>query len=220
MKTNFPRILTTTALCLAALGVSSCISRLHRVAYEYPRTYEGAGLEDNSVSTDGDAGSMKLTKRLYVYECDGQWYLPVSRICYTKKVVQVEPTIAYLIDNVSHEDKQQYYLPISPEFAGKLRTASRHRSSQRELTDYITQTRLLASLPPQAKAYPVLMPIGGEENGDLLVQTDAHVGPSAILAYPAAAVLFVVDIPVTVASTTFAIMGFIISILLNGGIVH
>ena len=71
MKTNFPRILTTTALCLAALGVSSCISRLHRVAYEYPRTYEGAGLEDNSVSTDGDAGSMKLTKRLYVYECNG-----------------------------------------------------------------------------------------------------------------------------------------------------
>ena len=64
------------------------------------------------------------------------------------------------------------------------------------------------------------MPIGGEENGDLLVQTDAHVGPSAILAYPAAAVLFVVDIPVTVASTTFAIMGIIISILLNGGIVH
>lgn len=54
----------------------------------------------------------------------------------------------------------------------------------------------------------------------MLVQTDAHVGPSAIPAYPAAAVLFVVDIPVTVASTTFAIMGIIISILLNGGIVH
>ena len=120
----------------------------------------------------------------------------------------------------SHEDKQQYYLPISPEFAGKLRTASRHRSSQRELTDYITQTKLLASLPSQAKAYPVLMPIGGEENGDLLVQTDAHVGPSAILAYPAAAVLFVVDSPVTVASTTVAILGVITSILLNGDIVH
>ena len=218
--TIFRKILTTTALCLAAAGLSSCVSRLHRVAYEYPRTYEGAGVEDNSVSTGDNAADMRLTKRLYVYECGGQWYLPVSRICYTKKVIQVEPTIAYLIDNVSHEDKQQYYLPISPEFAGKLRTASRHRSSQRELTDYITQTKLLASLPSQAKAYPVLMPIGGEENGDLLVQTDAHVGPSAILAYPAAAVLFVVDIPVTVASTTVAILGVITSILLNGDIVH
>ena len=29
MKTNFPRILTTTALCLAALGVSSCRLALH-----------------------------------------------------------------------------------------------------------------------------------------------------------------------------------------------
>ena len=217
---TIPRILATTALCLAAMGLSSCVSRMHRVAYEYPRSYEGAWLENNNVPKDGNAADMKLTKRLYVYECGGQWYLPVSRICYTKKVVQEEPTIAYLIDNVSHEDKQQYYLPISPEFAGKLRTASRHRSSPRDLRDYITQTRLLASLPSQAEAYPVLMPIGGEENGDLLVQTDAHVGPSAILAYPAAAVLFVVDIPVTVASTTFAIMGIIISILLNGGIVH
>ena len=217
---TLPRILASSSLCLAAVGLSSCISRMHRVAYEYPRSYEGAWLENNNVPKDGNAANMKLTKRLHVYECDGQWYLPVSRICYTKKVIQVEPTIAYLIDNVSHEDKQQYYLPISPEFAGKLRTASRHKSSQRELTDYITQTKLLASLPSQAKAYPVLMPIGGEENGDLLVQTDAHVGPSAILAYPAAAVLFVVDIPVTVASTTVAILGVITSILLNGDIVH
>ena len=222
MKTNFPRILTTAALCLAALGVSSCISRLHRVAYEYPRSYEGAGLEDNSVSTGGDAGSMKLTKRLYVYECDGQWYLPVSRICYTMKVIQGEPdtTHAYQIANVSHEDKRQYYLPISPEFAGKLRTASRVRSRQNELTDYITQPKLLTTLPPQAKAYPILMPIAHGRNGDLLVQTDAHVGPSSILAYPAAALLFVVDIPVTVASTTVAILGVITSILLNGDIVH
>ena len=220
MKTNFPRILTTTALCLAALGVSSCISRMHRVAYEYPRTYEGAGLEDNSVSTDGDAGSMKLTKRLYVYECDGQWYLPVSRICYTKKVIQGEPDTsqAYQIANVSHEDKRQYYLPISPEFAGKLRTSSRVRSRQSELTDYITQPMLLTTLPPQAKAYPILMPIADGKNGDLLVQTDAHVGPSAILAYPAAAVLFVVDIPVTVVSSTVAFIVVGTSILLTGHI--
>lgn len=220
MKTNFPRILTTTALCLVTMGVNSCISRMHRVAYEYPRTYEGAGLEDNSVSTGGDAGSMKLTKRLYVYECDGQWYLPVSRICYTMKVIQCEPdsSQAYQIANVSHEDKRQYYLPISPEFAGKLRTASRVRSRQNELTDYITQPKLLTSLPQQAKAYPILMPIADGKYGDLLVQTDAHVGPSAILAYPAAALLFVVDIPVTVVSSTVAFIGVGTYVLVTGRI--
>lgn len=204
---SFFRILATTALCLAAVGVSSCISRLHRVAYEFPRSYEGAGLESNSVDTKGNAANMKLTKRLYVYESGGQWYLPVSRIRYTKKVVQGEPEMAYRIANVSHEDRRQYYLLISSEFAGKLRTASRFRRRQNELSDYITQPKLLTSLPPQAKAYPILLPIADGRNGDLLVQTDAHVGPSVILAYPAAAVLFVVDIPVTVVSSAFAFIG-------------
>lgn len=89
--------LLLTILC--ALGMSSCVSRMHQVAYEYPRTYEGAGLESNSVTTESDAGNMKLTKRLYVYECDGQWYLPVSRICYTKKVLQGEPDTAQAISD-------------------------------------------------------------------------------------------------------------------------
>ena len=217
---SFRKILATTALCLAAVGLSSCISRMHRVAYEYPRTYEGVGIEDNSVSTGGDAGSMKLTKRLYVYECDGQWYLPVSRICYTKKVIQGEPDTsqAYQIANVSREDKRQYYLPISSEFAGKLRTASQIWRRQDEFTDYITQHKLLTSLPQQAKAYPILMPIADGKNGDLLVQTDTHVGPSAILAYPVAAVLFVVDIPVTVVSSTVAFIGVGTYVLVTGRI--
>ena len=221
-KFQFSRILATTALCLAAVGLSSCISRMHRVAYEYPRTYEGAGLEDNCVSTDGDASSMKLTKRLYVYECDGQWYLPVSRICYTMKVIQVEPDTsqAYQIANVSREDKRQYYLPISSEFAGKLRTASQIWRRQDELTDYITQPKLLTSLPQQAKAYPILMPIALGKNGDLLVQTDTHVGPSAILAYPMAALLFVVDIPITVVSSTVAFTVAGTYILLTGNIIY
>ena len=60
---TIPRILATTALCLAAMGVSSCISRLHREAYEFPRSYEGVRLENNSVSQNGNAANMKLTKR-------------------------------------------------------------------------------------------------------------------------------------------------------------
>lgn len=202
MKTIFFRIFATTALCLAAVGLSSCVSRLHRVAYEYPRRYEGAWLENNSVPIDGNAANMQLTKRMYVYECCGEWYLPVYRICYTRKVIQGDPETAYRIANVSHEDKRQYYLPISSEFAGKLRTASRHGSRQNELTNHIKPTGLLTSLPQQAKAYPVLMPIYNCENEDLLVQTDAHVRPSAILAYPAAALLFVVDVPTTVVAST------------------
>ena len=218
--TIFRKILATTALCLAAAGMSSCVSRLHRVAYEFPRSYEGAGLESNRVDTKGNAANMKLTKRLYVYESGGQWYLPVSRIRYTKKVVQGEPEMAYRIANVSHEDQRQYYLLISSEFAGKLRTDSRFCRRQNELTDYITQPKLLTSLPQQAKAYPILMPIADGKNGDLLVQTDAHVGPSAILAYPMAALLFVVDIPVTVVSSTVAFTVAGTYILLTGNIIH
>ncbi|MBR5887685.1 MAG: hypothetical protein IKZ07_05690 [Akkermansia sp.] len=205
MKTIFHKILATTALCLAVAGLSSCISRLHREAYEFPRSYEGVWLENNSVSQDGSAANMKLTKRLYVYECDGQWYLPVSRIQYKKSVrwYQWKP---YEMGDISYEDKQQYYLPISAEFAGILRTPSRlcweppafgsHKS------DLVQSTELLKALPPQAKPYPILCPVSGfDEPGVCLAQTDTHVGPSAILAYPAAALLFVVDVPVTVVST-------------------
>lgn len=75
---HIPRILASAALCLAAVGLNSCISRMHRVAYEFPRSYEGAWLQNNSEPVNGNGANMKLTKRLYVYECNGQWYLPVS----------------------------------------------------------------------------------------------------------------------------------------------
>ena len=122
----FSKILTTCALCLAAVVMSSCISRLHREAYEFPRSYEGVYLENNSVSQNGNAADMKLTKRLYVYECNGQWYLPVTRIQY-KKSVQWDQWEPCEMGDIFYEDKQQYYLPISAEFAGILRTPSRHR---------------------------------------------------------------------------------------------
>ncbi|MBR3944923.1 MAG: hypothetical protein IKK15_07495, partial [Akkermansia sp.] len=82
------KILAITALSLAAVGLSSCVSHLHRVAYEFPRSYEGAWLQNNSESINDYAADMRLTKRLYVYECNGQWYLPVSRIQYRKSVIQ------------------------------------------------------------------------------------------------------------------------------------
>ncbi|MCI6980998.1 MAG: hypothetical protein MR894_02130 [Akkermansia muciniphila] len=202
----FQKILTTTALCLAAVGLSSCISRLHREAYEFPRSYEGVRLENNSVSIDNNAANMKLTKRLYVYECNGQWYLPVSRIQY-KKSVQWYQWKPYEMGDISYEDKQQYYLPITEEFARELRTPSRHRwdppAFGSHKSNLVHSTKLLKALPPQARPYPILCPVSGfDEPGVWLAQTDTHVGPSAILAYPAAALLFVVDVPVSVVSTT------------------
>lgn len=207
MKPIFHKILATSALCLAAVGLSSCISRLHREAFEFPRSYEGVCLESNSVSQNGNAANMKLTKRLYVYECDGQWYLPVSRIQY-KKSVQWYQWKPYEMGDISYEDKQQYYLPISSEFAGILRTPSRLRwdaptFGSHKSEHLLLSTELLNTLPPQAKPYPILCPVSGfDEPGVWLVQTKTHVGPSAIWAYPAAALLFVVDVPVTVVSTT------------------
>ena len=196
------KILATTALCLAAVGLSSCISRLHREAYEFPRSYEGVRLENNSVAIDNNAANMKLTKRLYVYECNGQWYLPVSRIQY-KKSVQWYQWKPYEMGDISYEDKQQYYLPISAELAKILRTASRECMVSHELAPRIHSTKLLNALPPQAKPYPILCPVSGfDEPGVWLAETDTHVGPSAIWAYPAAALLFLVDVPVTIVSTS------------------
>ena len=201
------RILATTALCLAAVGVSSCISRLHREAYEFPRSYEGVRLENNSVAIDNNAANMKLTKRLYVYECNGQWYLPVSRIQY-KKSVQWYQWKPYEMGDISYEDKQQYYLPITEDFARELRAPSRLRwdapaFGSHKSEHLIQSAELIKALPPQAKPYPILCPVSGfDEPGVWLAETDTHVGPSAIWAYPAAALLFLVDVPVTIVSTS------------------
>lgn len=123
---SIPRILATTALYLAAVGgQSSCVSRLHRVAYEFPRSYEGAWMQNNSEAINDNAANMRLTKRLYVYESNGQWYLPVSRIQYRKSVIQGDRRKPYEITDISHADKGQYYLPISAELAKELCTSRR-----------------------------------------------------------------------------------------------
>ena len=197
------KILAITALSLAAVGLSSCVSRLHRVAYEFPRSYEGAWLQNNSESINDYAADMRLTKRLYVYECKGQWYLPVSRIQYRKSVIQGDRWKPYELADISHEDKRQYYLPISAELAKELCTSRRLGLAAHTLAPCIHATELLSTMPPQARPHPILCPVYGEDGaGFWLAETDAHVGPSAIWAYPAAAILFVVDVPVTVVSTT------------------
>ena len=211
-RTFFFLCLLLSVLC------SSCISRMHRVAYEYPRRYEGAWLPNNSEPTDNNAAAMKLTKRLFVYECDGQWYLPVSRISYRKRTEQGGPDIPYTLTDISHADKQPYYLPISAELAVYLRTPHHCDTKQQQLTDRIQTPELLTALPPRAKAYPILRPIysyGSE--GDLLVQTESHVGPSALWAYPATALLFVADVPVTVVSSAVGGLFFGIDALLYPG---
>ena len=204
MPTPFLRILVTTALCLAVgAGLSSCVSRLHRVAYEFPRSYEGAWLQGNSEAINGNAANMRLTKRLYVYECNGQWYLPVSRMQYRKSVIQGARQKAYEISDISHADKRQYYLPISAELAKELCTSRRHGLASHELAPRIQATELLSSLPPQARPHPILCPVYGMDEAEFcLAQTESHVGSSAVWAYPASALLFVVDVPLTVVSTT------------------
>lgn len=195
------RVLLLLFLLLSVL-CSSCISRMHRVAYEYPRSYEGAWLPNNSEPTDNNAAAMKLTKRLFVYECDGKWYLPVTRISYRKRAQQGDPDIPYQIADISYADKQPYYLPISAELADYLRTPHHCCTKQKSLTDGIQSPNLLTELPARAKAHPVRRPIYhyGQE-GDLLVQTDSRVGPSALWAYPAAALLFVADVPITLVAS-------------------
>lgn len=204
-------------LCvLMSVFCCSCVSRMHRAAYEYPRRYEAAWLQNNSVAIAGNGADMKLTKRLLVYECNGQWYLPVNRIHYRKRVIQGSRwMMPYETADISYEDKKQYYLPISAELAGLLCTAARAGMTSQELAPRIQAAELLNALPPQAKPHPILCPVsGGDEPGILLAQTGTHVSPAAIWAYPAAALLFVADIPVTVVSSTVGGIGFALYALL------
>lgn len=126
-----------------------------------------------------------------------------SRIHYRKSVIQGDRWKPYELADISHEDKQQYYLPISAELAKELCTSRRLGLASHELAPRIQATELLSTLPPQAMPHLILCPVYGEdEAGFWLAQTESHVDSSAIWAYPAAALLFVADVPVTVVSTT------------------
>ena len=140
----------------AALLLSSCQIRMHRVAYEYPRHYEGLWVPNNSEIREGER---VLTKRLFLYECDGQWYLPVTRVRYRKYAVHGNTPWHYHISSVSHDDKSLYYLPIPENIAQLLRSASKDAVRQGDLIPHIPRAELKTSLPARAKAYPILLPL-------------------------------------------------------------
>lgn len=200
----------------AALLLSSCQIRMHRVAYEYPRHYEGLWVPNNSGIREGER---VLTKRLFLYECDGQWYLPVTRVRYRKYAVHGNTPWHYHISSVSHDDKSLYYLPIPENIAQLLRSASKDAVRQGDLIPHIPRAELKTSLPARAKAYPILLPLFDSDtsyydygcwhwpsdpayrpdnSGGVVAEAGVDVALSALWAYPAAVILYVVDVPASV----------------------
>lgn len=130
-----------------ALCVAPVCAACTRAAFEYSRSYEGAFLPNNSKPTDRNTADMKLTQRWSVYECDGQWYLPVHLLSFKKKV-----ECFFLHDEVwkaselAPADKQTvWYLPISAELAEQLRSPCRLNLRHEHLGERINAFSLLAS---------------------------------------------------------------------------
>lgn len=183
-------------------GLSSCI-RTHGVLYEAPRRYEGIWMPNNSAPRNNNTADMKLTSKLYLYEADGTWYLPVYKITYRQRPNLVggwvHPPFERRVE--TGRDPHIYYLILSTETAARLRTVQHSALSPSRMAAADASPVLLQELPPHARAYPILCPVCdfGDDAGGLICRTETHVGASAVLAYPAAAVLALgVDLPVSV----------------------
>lgn len=204
----FGRMKTPLLFLLAAMavGLCSCI-RTHGVLYEAPRSYEGLWMPNNSEAQEHNTADMWVTQRLYLYEAEGRWYLPVRLIRYEQRPNLLggwsSPPFARRIETA--RDPQTYYLPLPAATAQRLLTPQRSALAPRSLAQGTDATALLPALPPQARAHLIRCPIRdfGDDAGGLISRTATHVSPAALLAYPAAALLSVgVDLPVSLIGTT------------------
>lgn len=207
-------------LCvLLSVICCSCVSRTYRVVYEYPRTYEGAFLTNNSEPDDDNEANMKLTQRWHVYECEGKWYLPVRRMGFRKKVRNFSYSDeVWDVAGMTPVDDKTWYLPITAELANELRTPSKESMKHAYLAEGICTAELVASLPSQARAHAIRQPIYSyskyAKTPYLLAQTDSHTGASAWLCWPLSAILFAVEIPATVVFNAIAYTGYGVAVLI------
>lgn len=100
-----------------------------------------------------------------------------------------------------------------------MRTASEEATRQEDLIPHIHRAELKTSLPARAKAYPILLPLFDSDtsyydygcwhwpsdpayrpdnSGGVVAEAGVDVALSALWAYPAAVILYVVDVPASV----------------------
>lgn len=192
---------------LLSVALCSCV-QTHRQVYELPRHYEGVWMPDNSEPQNHNTADMKLTARLYVYEADGQWYLPVRKITYIRRpnAIGAWGRPPYTVTRETGRDPQTYYLPLSAETAQRLMTPQRSAVAPRALAPR-PPVPLLTALPLHARAQLIRCPVCdfGGNGGGLVLQTATHTDTGAVWAYPAAALLAVgVDFPLSVIGSTAA----------------
>lgn len=218
------RILATTALCLAAVGVSSCISTTHRVVKAW-------GQSADEVYWANELGGTtdclyRIGNELYVqaYRSSGEVSMGGVRPWgdmwlgdWDRPMYEVTP----------HTDKaEKVWLRLvntnRDEVCREFRYGSRHRPSD-DICIYVSCKDTLTQLPPDAvrlamprKRRVELYVVDGlaagvnterssdskEERPSTYISADAH----ALYAYPLSAIMFVgVDVPVTLTSPIWLI---------------
>lgn len=207
MKKRMPHILHLAALLFIGC-LCSCI-RTHGVLYETPRSYEGLWMPNNSEAQEHNTADMKVTTKLYLYEADGSWYLPVRLVRYEQKPNVLggwrNPPFERTVE--TSRAPQTYYLPIPTATAQRLLTPQRSALAPQRLAQGTDTAALLSSLPPHARAHLIRCPVRdfGQEEGGIITRTATHISPSALLAYPAAGLLAIgVDLPLSLLGTTLS----------------
>ena len=229
--TTFRKILATTALCLAALGLSSCISTTHRVVKAWGQSAD-AVYWANELGGTTDC-LYRIGNELYVQAYRSSGDVTMGGIRPWGDLLMLgwnEP--AY--DVTPHTDKaEKVWLRLVNENWNDVRREFRYGC--RELRSEDVHIRVsckdtLTQLPPDAvrltvprKRRVVLHAVDGltagmncefsfeskEERPSTYISADAH----ALYAYPLSVIMFVgVDVPVTLISPVWVVPATVIAL--------
>ena len=227
MKTTFPRILATTALCLAAVGMSSCISTTHRVVKAWGQSADEVyWVNELGGTTDC---LYRVGNELYVqaYRSSGEVSMGGVRPCGDMWLGDWDRP-GY--DVTPHTDKaEKVWLRLvntnRDEVYREFRYGSRHWPSE-DISLHVSCKDALTQLPPNAVSLAMprkrrveLYVVDGLSAGlntewssarpSTYISADAH----ALYAYPLSAIMFVgVDVPVTLTSPIWLIPCICVSI--------
>ena len=229
--TIFRKILTTTALCLAAVGLSSCISTTHRVVKAWGQSADEVyWVNELGGTTDS---LYRIGNELYVQAYRSSGEVTMGGISPWGDLLMLdwnEP----IYDVTPHTDKaEKVWLRLVNENWNDVRREFRYGDRNllsENVSLRVTCKDALTELPPHAIRVEVprkrkveLFVVDGlkagmnveyssdskEERPSTYISADAH----ALYAYPLSAIMFVgVDVPVTLTSPIWLIPCICVSI--------
>ena len=203
---TIPRILATTALCLAAVGVSSCVSQncrsIWRGAYEVDKVWWIEGGRDN-------------TTPIYRYNGD---YFVLGKMGPAKGTLKSPGSVFERNYYPILEKAEPAYLRLDEESA-LLVKAARQRKAQEPLTVTFRRNpaQHLTSLPPGAQLLPVAAYVVPEQrkiySETEKLEDSAHSTSEKYWRYPLSILTaVVVDVPLTLLGNTALGVGTVVTV--------